>query len=620
MKSTTRFSSRTICFLIGFLAIMLFSGISNAQIEEDYKAANTLEDYQVFIEKYKPADLAFIALQLITSIDMKEKKWDEVIATYQKYKPDFPNKAEAIDKIINLLEAPEESLAVTSIANDSINTEKGEYSPILTADGNTLYFCRETKSIAYINEKFQYIDSEDIYYSEKINGKWSKAKDIGSPITTNNPEAPLGISTDGTTITLYGNYEGSFGNGDIFYSDKTDSGWSEIKHFPAPINTEHFDAGGSFSADGKALLFFSDRPGGIGETHFKGTTFNGSGWGNTDIYVCIKNDSGWDEAINLGPTINTPFSENVPYLHPNNKTLYFSSNGHPGLGSLDVFMSTRLSDTSWTEWSEPVNLGKEVNGHSDDWGYRVTTDGKRACFAGRNRAEGAGKDDIYLTDLPQVGKKILQVTAVSGKVVDPDGNPLAVNIKWNDLSAQKEVGELKSDPQSGKFYIALPAGNKFMYYAEKDGYIGKSEFLDLTDKEEFEEITLDIIMHPVEKITSMSAGIQVNNIFFETNRYELKTESHMELNRWVKFLKSQKDLKCEICGHTDNVGSLNHNQELSEKRARSVIYYLVENGIDKERLLSRGFGESQPITSNETENGRQQNRRVEIKFLDYAAK
>ncbi|MDZ7262623.1 MAG: OmpA family protein [candidate division KSB1 bacterium] len=373
------------------------------------------------------------------------------------------------------------------------------------------------------------------------------------------------------------------------------------------------------TADGKAILFTSDRPGRIGEFHKKNYFFHGSTWGNIDIYVCNKTDSGWSEAINLGGTINTPYCEYTPFLHPDGKTLYFSSDGHYGFGELDVFKATRLSDTSWTEWSEPINLGKEINGPNKDWGYRIATAGDLAYFSVFNRPEGYGGDDIYSIELPPEVKP-LAVTTVSGKVADPDGQPLEVEIKWNDLTLNKPAGEARSDPKTGRYFIALPAGHRYSYYPEKDGYISETKYLDLTDKKQYAEYSLDIILYPVITVGKGEPPPFKLVVFFDVDKWELREDSFLELNHWVDFLKKNPEIHFEIHGHTDSTGTEAHNQWLSDQRAQSVADYLVTKGISKKRLTARGFGESRPVDTNETEEGRQNNRRVEIKFGEMAVK
>jgi outer membrane protein OmpA-like peptidoglycan-associated protein len=585
--------------------------------DKEFQAIKTQSDCEQFIMKYKPDNLAFVAVQLLAKSYLNRNEWIEASNLYQKYQIFFPNLAERFTKTIELLNRPAPAKALTKInLGDSINSKLyDEYTPIISADGRQLYFCRIVSDIIFKDGKLKVIKNEDVLVSF-FNGKeWSRAKNLGAPICTYSHEAPLGISADGTVLLLFGNYSGGIGKGDNFYSEKTDSGWSAVKPFPMPINSDYYDSDAMLTADGKAILFCSDRPGGIGNFHQKDKFSDGEYWGNTDIYVCLKTDSGWSKAINLGPIINTPNSERMPFLHPDGKTLYFSSSGHPGLGQLDVFISTRQSDTSWTKWSEPVNIGKEVNGAENDWGFRITTAGDKAYFAASNLSPEDSTSEIYVIELPP-GPWNKMVTTVSGLVTDPEHQPMDAQLKWNDLTLNKPVGEARSDPQTGKYFIALPAGHKYSYHAEKSGYVSQAEYLDLTDKSQFTEYTLNIILYPIKKIDIPLKLV----IFFDIDKFELLPDSFLELDRWVKILNENPNLRLEIHGHTDDTGTIEHNQILSQRRAEAVMNYLINHDVIRQRMWAKGFGKQRQIAANDTEDGRQQNRRVEIKFLELAQK
>ncbi len=624
---------RVICLVIVLVTFLQPDlGLSQTSESESpmvkaFKEMETEADYVQFIKTYHPDELAFLAVQKLTSAYLKRADWLGAVSVYQKYKPQFPAMEQRFDTIIALLSAPTENVEIKNLGS-GVNTEAGEYCPVISADNKRLYFIRTSDKIYTIgNLKFR-TEDEDVYYSKldslTVPYQWSRGFKMVS-ICTDDPEGPLGISTDGNILLVFGNYEGSLGRGDIFFTQKKVYGWSEVKPLPAPINSERFDADATFTADGKAILFVSDRPGGIGTFQQKNEFFHGDHWGNTDIYVCLKqSDTTWSEPINLGSIINTPYCERTPFLHPDGKTLYFSSTGHIGLGGLDVFKATRLSDTSWTQWSIPENLGKEYNSSDDDWGYKISTAGDLAYLSVRNRNDTHGSFDIYSVKLKETAKP-LAVTTISGKITDPDGHPLEAKIKWDDQTIDKPAGEAKSDPQNGRYFIVLPAGHKYGYHAALEGYIGKSEHLDLTDKKEFAEFHLDIVLYPAQKIKEVithegGISIQVNNIFFDIDRWELKTESFRELDRWVDFLAANPDIPFEIHGHTDNTGTDAHNLVLSEKRARAVQQYLVGKGIAGNRITIKGFGRTRPIESNDTEAGRQQNRRVEVVFGKMASK
>jgi OOP family OmpA-OmpF porin len=288
-------------------------------------------------------------------------------------------------------------------------------------------------------------------------------------------------------------------------------------------------------------------------------------------------------------------------------------------------VATRKSDTSWTEWSEPVNLGKEVNGPYNDWGFQITTDGdlayyataekKSECWEGDISAPraGCGPSDIFATELPAAAKPAVAV-AVSGKVMDPDKNPLEAEIVWNDLTVNKSAGKAKSDPATGEYFIVLPAGHKYGYSAEKEGYMGASASLDFTGITTYTEYRRDIILYPLGKLVKEKISLKMNNIFFDFDKYSLRPESYHELNRWVEAFKKNPELKAEIQGHTCSIGTEEYNQKLSERRATAVINYLVKQGVAKSRLTMKGYGETRPAASNATPEGREKNRRVEVLF------
>jgi outer membrane protein OmpA-like peptidoglycan-associated protein len=621
MNAKMRTGRKMVFGALIFLLALIPQLVVAAQMCEDREVllqqAVTVQDYEQFIADNSPCELAFVAVQRLAAADVNEKKWQAAAAVYKKYRPSFPDMAERFDKIINLLETPDEYLDKANLGS-GVNTRGSEFRPIISADNQTLYFTRNRGEGA---------GGEDIYYSTLYRGTWQNARNVGPPISTPDHEMMLGISADNNKMTLLGNYPGSFGRGDIFYAERGKKCWSEVKHYPAPINTEHFDSDAMLPADGRTILFVSDRPGNVGPFKPKEMLFHGGYAGNTDIYVYVETPGGEGQLVNLGPTINTPFAEYSPFLHPDGRTLYFSSEGHYGLGGLDVFVSTRLSDSSWTKWSEPVNLGKELNGPYNDWGFQIATAGDLAYYATAVKKTdcwegdidtpriGCGPSNIYSTELPAIARPAVAVT-VSGKVMDPDKNPLEAEIVWNDLTLNKSAGIAKSDPDSGEYLIVLPAGHKYGYSAEKEGYMGASATLDFTGVTAFTEYRHDIILYPFDKLIKEKITLRMNNIFFDFDKATLRSESYHELNRWVDVLKKHPDLKAEIHGHTCSIGTETYNQGLSERRAAAVVNYLVSQGIDRNRLTMKGYGETMPAASNKTQEGRELNRRVEVLFTE----
>ncbi len=584
------------------MMMLVFIGTLLAEEVGDLKSESDLVRY---IKLHAPEEDAYVAVQRLAAIYIVNQSWDSAAMVFAKYRPFFPEMKIRFDKILALLNAPSRKLEIRNLG-ESVNTEFREYLPIPSADGKSLYFTGNLRPDGYGNE--------DIFVSEWKSGCWAKAATIGSSINTKSNEGILSISADGNTITLFGHYAGSLGGGDIFYAERTAGGWSEIKHFPQPINSEYWDCDGAYTADGQAFIFSSDRPGGIGEFHGRDSEFHGSQKGNVDLYVCRRTPDGWSEPINLGSVINTPYCEQSPFLHPDGKTLYFSSDGHYGLGRLDIFKTVRLSDTSWTQWSEPVNLGREINTAYDNSGFKINTAGDIAYFAAANRPDGLGREDIYSMVLPKEAKPEMAVISVGGRVTDETGTPMEVEIQWVDLEINQPIGSLKSHPQTGEYFIALPVGKNYGYFASKPGYYSESKNLDLQTVTRSEERQMDITLTSVKEI-SQGTAIQVNNLFFDFDRSELKSESYAELDRLADFLKENEGWKIMISGHTDNKGRKDYNRRLSLRRAESVVAYLSAKQIDQARLKAEGFGDEQPIDTNDTEQGRARNRRVEFQCI-----
>ena len=559
--------------------------------------------YVNYIQSHSNTEKAFVAMQRLTDKFVDSLAWDSVAYVYNHFLPMFPSYQKRINKILDIIKAPAENLKISNLG-PNINSPNDEWDPTPSADGKYLYF---SASGLYPN-----YGRSDIYFSERdSNNNWGKFQNLGRQINGENDETIDNISLDGNTLVMSGNFGGTFGEFDIYTASRTENGWTRVQHLPSPINSKYFDEGANITPDGKAIIFTSDRPGGIGEYVGYNTIFHGNAMWNMDLYVSLATDSGWSQPINLGETINTPFAERAPYLHPDGKTLYFSSDGHPGLGRLDVFKSVRLSDTSWTQWSEPVNLGKEINTSTDDWGYIVNLKGDTAYYSALNRANGYGGWDIYSVTLPDFAKAERTIT-IQGKVYDKDKNIIAATIKWEDLETGREIGIAHSNPQTGEYIIVLPFGKKYGYFAEADGYFPNSSSIDLKKKRNDDNYQNNIVLAKVDNLLQAKENITINNIFFDYDKYEIKPESYPELNRLEHFLKKYPNQKITIQGHTDNIGSKQYNIQLSLKRAKAVAEYLISKGLNRNNIKTEGFGYSKPISTNPEDADK--NRRVEVTF------
>ena len=377
----------TVPILILVALLVLPASAQEIDLRQEATPA-TVDRYRKFIETEAPSEDAFIALQRVAAIYLRKQRWADAAQVYRRFQRFFPEE-KRIDRIIAMLEAPSDSITVTNLGR-GINSALGESRPVLTPDGRTLYFSAQKRSSGK--------GRSDIYRAELDPAGPRGAENLGPRFNTPLNESPLSISRDGRRFYVFGNYEGSRGQGDIFRFDRKGEDWGEMQHLDSAINSAHFDSDAMENGDGSVLLFVSDRPGGTGEFHEKDLPFHGDIWGNTDIYVAFRKGKGWSAPVNLGRTINSPYSERSPWLAPDGRTLYFCSDGHYGIGLLDIFVSHRLRENSWTEWSEPVNLGRTINSADDDMDYRLTGREQQAMFGSYNRADGFGGGDIYAVD------------------------------------------------------------------------------------------------------------------------------------------------------------------------------------------------------------------------------
>ena len=560
--------------------------IDSVNYRDDYALARAYPTFvgegkktlQEYISKAGPSRRSLQALQILQQANMEQRQWATVEKELRQVKTVMPKPDQALDQLIDIITTPEENLIPTSFG-DTINTENAEYSPVVSTDGKQLFFCRLSDEV------------ENIIYAEKKGASWSIAAPIKRFNTYKN-EAPLGISADGSQLIL-------FINGVVMLSNKTPKGWSEPEAFFSAKQKSVWQGGTTISADNKVVIFAARRPDRVGLTEEN----------NTDLYIAYRLESGkWSRPQNLGTTINTPWEDRSPYLHPDMRTLYFSSNGHPGLGGLDVFKVTRVGD-NWTEWSEPVNLGKEVNTTGNDWGYKVSTDGKEAYFAKQITDK---REEIYAIRLPEKARP-QQVATLAGKLLNLTGEPLPLSIIVEDMETGEPAGEIKPDPNTGKFFVTLPLGKLYSYRVQQEGYYPISNNIDLREEgaplNQLEEIRVPLLTEMLEK----DLAIPLKNLFFETAKYDIKSTSFKELERLAQFIKEQ-DVLVEISGHTDNVGGVAYNKDLSKNRAEATKQYFIKSGVGAARIKALGYGMDQPVASNDTSDGRAQNRRVELRF------
>ncbi len=475
----------------------------------------------------------------------------------------------------------------------NINTQYTELRPVISPDGKTLFFIREGHP-----ENMGQGADQDVWFSTlQSDGSWSIAKNIGKPISNTSNNAAQSITPDGNTLLLSNRYnsDGSVTQG-ASISHRIVDGWS----FPQPIDIKNFNNKSKYvdfclANDGREILMAIESDSTIGER---------------DIYVSfLSNDGSWTTPMDCGPELNTTSKDASPFLASDGVTLYFASDGYGGYGGRDIFVSHRLDD-SWKHWSKPVNMGPQINGPGFDAYYSLTAKGDYAYFVS-GASGGFGNEDIYRIKLEE-SLRPKPVILVSGHVYNQKTKqPLASSIRYEVFSKNGDAGVALSNGTDGAYKIVLPAGKKYGFRGEAPGFVSVNANVDASQINQYTEITKDLYLAPIE----VNQTIRVNNIFFETAKSDLQSDSYSELDRVVTFLNENPTLQIAIKGHTDNVGSDSYNMNLSTNRAKSVLTYLVSKGIDAKRLSSKGYGKTQPLVNNDTEETRAQNRRVEFTIV-----
>ena len=477
---------------------------------------------------------------------------------------------------------------ITTPTNISeLNSSASDYAPFIMPDGRTIYFSSSREG-GY--------GGEDIYYSTLENGYWSSPKNLGPPINSRYNEGAMCLSPDGRTmyITICGRPD-SYGECDIYVSYKEGETWTEPQNLGKNVNSTWWDGHPSLSPSGDTLFFASNRFG---------------GFGGMDIYFTYKTETGWAKAKNFGYPINNARDQTSPFLHIDGKTLYFSSAGHGGLGGLDVFF-TRY-DSATGKWTKPVNLGPPINTSGNDYFFSVPGAGDYIYFAS-DRPGGYGGFDIYAYPLEQWQRPGVVATLV-GKVVDAEtGKPVASVVTIERLSDGTVVQTLRTDSLTGEFFAVLPAGQIYGISVSAPGYAFASENYEIKMEQGFNEL------HHTFKLRRIEIGsiVSLVNIFFDFGKYDLRPESEPELQRIYDLMKEYPDMKIEVQGFADSIGSTEFNLFLSRMRAKAVRDWLVSHGIDSSRIRYVGYGEEE---RGATEEELQKSRRVQFKIISLGGK
>jgi len=473
----------------------------------------------------------------------------------------------------------------------NVNSVYDDILPVIAPDGKTLYFCRSNNpdNIGGFGQ--------DIWFSElQLDGKWGFARNIGIPLNNRGNNYLCSITPDGNTIIVGDAYSNPANKQRGFAaSRRTATGWAVpqpvvIKNY-YNLNVHHEF---SLSNDGKTIIMAVERR---------------DSRGGRDLYFSKKQpDSTWSEPVSLDTVVNSFGHEATPFIASDNSSLYFASDGHGGYGGFDVFVTRRL-DSTWTNWSTPENLGPTINSSGWDLYYTIPASGDYAYYVSFANSHGMG--DIFKVRLPEKMRP-RPVVLITGRVLNKvTGEPIEADIFYELLPQGVEIGSARSTPTTGAYKIVLPAGNNYGFRASASGFLSVNDNIDLTLLTEYTEIKRDLYLVPIE-VGSVAA---LNNIFFDYRVATLRGESFPEIDRIGKLLKENSAIIIEVGGHTDDRGSSELNQTLSEARARSVYDRLLLSGIERDRLILKGYGETRPIANGTSEEARQLNRRVEIVIL-----
>lgn len=482
---------------------------------------------------------------------------------------------------------------------EEINSPFDDYAPVITADGEYMYF---TSRRPYTDKekKKNRISQERIYeaiWDEKSNS-WLEATALGTDVNTpGRNNSNVAISNDGQRLLIY--QDDRYGNGDIYETYLKGNTWSMPVSLGSSINSEDHESSASISPDGRTIYFVSERKGGEGKR---------------DIWKATRDKSGnWGQPENLGKTINTKYDEEAVYIHPDGKTLYFSSKGHNSLGGYDIFKSELVNG----KWSAPINLGEPINTPEDDLFFVLAANGRTGYYAtGRN----GGVKNIYqirFTPIEREEEKEPsgpQLTVFKGTIKDSEtGLPIGAIIEVTDNEKNEVIATYNSNSNTGRYLISLPAGKNYGINVNAEGYLFSSHSFDLTNDSlsAYQEVKKDIDLNKLK----IGSRVVLKNIFFDYDKATLRSESVAELNRLKRIMNDNPTMKIEIGGHTDSRGADDYNNRLSKDRAQSVVNYLIENGISAERMTYKGYGKAQPVATNDTPEGRQENRRVEFKII-----
>lgn len=588
------------------------NAILNYKIGKCYLNSNyRIKSLSYFEEAYRLDSIVTVDIHLMLgTVYQLNGQWDKAIEQYNKHLSllHITVNAAEIKRVKKYIrECNVGTLLVTTPAKlvkknvgMNINSAFPDYLPVISADESMMIFTsrRPTGKSGYAIDENTGEYLEDVYQSLKVDGEWGTATVLKGKINTRDHDANCGISPDGQKLIVYK----SENDGDLYESNLEGTDWTDPVSFGENINSKYHESSAWYSPDLNKLYFVSDRPG---------------GFGGRDIYMSRKSDDGkWLTAHNLGNTVNTPYNEEGVFMHPDGKTLYFSSRGHNTMGGYDIFR-TQFDDKTNT-WSAPVNLGIPLNTPDDDVFFVLSANGKHGYYSTFSKT-GYGEKDIVMVDFSEledsveIAKMGGNITVIKGVVVDEETKkPMQAKVELVDNESSEVLGVYKSNSATGKYLIVVPTGKNYGVVISEGEHLFQSINVNLPKNSSYKEVLRDV------KMDSISVGnrIILRNVFFDFNKSTLRPASVSELNRVVALLNERPSLRVELSGHTDSRGALVYNQELSYRRAHAVIQYLIEKGgIAPTRLAAKGYGETMPLVPNTSEENMQLNRRTEVKIL-----
>lgn len=569
--------------------------------------------------------------------------FDKAIAAFEKYKGVLVSKnpEELVDvnkrieecKYAKMLITKPERVFIDNF-NKPVNSKYPEYGAIISADESIMMFTsrRNTSTGAENMPEGSTDYTEDIYITKKVNGKWTTPENMGEPINTEGHDATTAIAPDAQSMIIYIDDKG---DGNLYECKLVGNTWSKPKKMNKNINTKAHESSASYSNDGKTLYFVSNKDG---------------GFGHHDMYVTTWDETlmDWGPATNIGPTLNTKYNEEAVLIHPDGKTLYFSSQGHKTMGGYDIFKST-LGDDG--KWSEPENIGYPINSVDDDVFFVINASGRRGYYSSF-KADGNGEKDIYkitflgpekplqlksednlLASIAKpVSEKVIEkqvdalskrITILKGVVRDAETlKPVGAELELIDIEENTTLAVFESNESTGNYLVSLPSGKNYGLIVREDGYLFHSENFNIPETAAYQQVEKNIDLKKIK----VGSAIVLKNIFYDYNKATLRDASKNELDRLTKLLTENPTLKIELSAHTDSRGGDKYNEQLSQKRAQSCVDYLIGKGISKDRLIAKGYGETMLIKTDaeiaklkfedEKEAAHQENRRTEFKILE----